>query len=50
MEIVIFAILLFIVIAVWGLASISQSYATAKQAQATIEAAKAAHWSPSATL
>jgi hypothetical protein len=41
-ELVIFAILLIIVIVVWGLASISQSYATAKQAQATIEAARAA--------
>ena len=42
MELVIFAILLIIVIVVWGLASISQSYATAKQAQATIETARAA--------
>ena len=42
MELVIFAILLFIVIVVWGLSSISQSLATAKQAQATIETARAA--------
>ena len=42
MEFVIFAILLFIVIVVWGLSSISQSLATAKQAQATIETARAA--------
>ena len=42
MEIVIFAILLFIVIVVWGLSSISQSLATAKQAQATFETARAA--------
>ena len=42
MELVIFAILLFIVIVVWGLASISQSLASAKQAQAAIEASRAA--------
>lgn len=42
MDLVIFATLLIIVIVVWGLASISQSYATAKQAQATIETARAA--------
>ena len=42
MELVIFAILLIIVIVAWGLASISQSYATARQAQATIETARAA--------
>ena len=41
-ELVIFAILLFIVIVVWGLSSISQSLASAKQAQATIETARAA--------
>jgi Na+-transporting methylmalonyl-CoA/oxaloacetate decarboxylase gamma subunit len=39
---VIFAILLFIVIVVWGLSSISQSLATTKHAQATIETARAA--------
>jgi len=38
----IFAILLFIVVLIWGLSSISQSLATAKQAQATIETARAA--------
>ena len=42
MDLVIFAVLLFIVIVVWGLSSISQSLATAKQAQATIETARAA--------
>ena len=42
MELVIFAILLFIVIVVWGLSSISQSLATAKQAQATIETRRSA--------
>jgi Na+-transporting methylmalonyl-CoA/oxaloacetate decarboxylase gamma subunit len=42
MELVIFAILLFIVIVVWGLSSVSQSRPSAKQAQATIETARAA--------
>jgi hypothetical protein len=42
MELAIFAILLFIVIVVWGLSSVSQSLATAKQAQVTIETARAA--------
>ena len=42
MELILFAILLIIVIVVWGLASISQSLASAKQAQATLEAARSA--------
>lgn len=42
MEFVLFAILLVIVVLVWGLSSISQSYAAARQAQASIEASRAA--------
>jgi hypothetical protein len=41
MEFIIFAVLLIIVIVVWGLSSISQSLASAKQAQAAIESARA---------
>ena len=50
MEFIIFAVLLIIVIIVWGLASISQSYAAAKQAQATIEVARTAQISSTANL
>jgi hypothetical protein len=50
MELVIFAILLMIVLVIWGLSSLSASYAAAKQAQATIEVARAAQISSAGNL
>ena len=50
MQLILFVVLLTIVIVIWGLASFSQSYAAAKQAQATIEVAKTAQISSTANL